>query len=76
MEEQQRLRLDGSLVDVEILGIGITWHGKPAALNVIRDISSRVRVREALIEAKECAEFANRTKSDFLANMSHEIRTR
>jgi PAS domain S-box-containing protein len=75
MEEQQRLRLDGSLVDVEILGIGITWHGKPAALNVIRDISSRVRVREALIEAKENAEFANRTKSDFLANMSHEIRT-
>ena len=75
MEEQQRLRLDGSLVDVEILGIGITWHGKPAALNVIRNISSRVQAREALIEAKESAEFANRTKSDFLANMSHEIRT-
>jgi len=75
MEEQQRLRLDGSLVDVEILGIGITWHGTPAALNVIRNISSRVQAREALIEAKESAEFANRTKSEFLANMSHEIRT-
>ncbi|MGB0576542.1 MAG: PAS domain-containing sensor histidine kinase [Alphaproteobacteria bacterium] len=75
MEEQQWLRLDGSLVDVEILGIGITWHGKAAALNVIRDISSRVRGRQALIEAKENAEFANRTKSDFLANISHEIRT-
>jgi len=44
-------------------------------LNVIRNISSRVQAREALIEAKESAEFANRTKSDFLANMSHEIRT-
>ncbi|NKB22459.1 MAG: PAS domain S-box protein [Alphaproteobacteria bacterium] len=75
MEEQQRLRLDGSIVDVEILGIGITWHGKPAALNVIRDISSRVEGRQALVEAKESAEFANRTKSEFLANMSHEIRT-
>ena len=75
MEEQQRLRLDGSVVDVEILGIGITWHGKPAALNVIRDISSRVEGRRALVEAKERAEFADRTKSDFLANMSHEIRT-
>ncbi len=63
------------MVDVEILGIGITWHGKPAALNVIRDISSRVKGRQALVEAKESAEYANRTKSEFLANMSHEIRT-
>jgi signal transduction histidine kinase len=29
----------------------------------------------ALIEAKETAERASRTKSDFLANMSHELRT-
>ena len=53
MEEQQRLRLDGSVVDVEILGIGITWHGKPAALNVIRahrgwkDVEPSLRQRNA-----------------------------
>jgi len=31
--------------------------------------------QNALYEAKEHAEEANRTKSDFLANMSHELRT-
>jgi len=31
--------------------------------------------QNALYEAKEHAEQANRTKSDFLANMSHELRT-
>lgn len=35
----------------------------------------KVQESEALREAKNIAEQANRSKSDFLANMSHEIRT-
>ncbi|HEV2677660.1 MAG TPA: ATP-binding protein [Aliidongia sp.] len=39
------------------------------------DISARHRAEQALQEAKDVAEEANRAKSDFLASMSHEIRT-
>ncbi|WP_372799016.1 response regulator, partial [Pontiella sp.] len=40
-----------------------------------RDITERVLAAEALAEAKEEAEKANRAKSEFIANVSHEIHT-
>ena len=50
--------------------------GEPyAVLGVYEDITDRLRVEDALVEAKGQAESANRAKSEFLANMSHEIRT-
>ena len=52
MEEQRRLRLDGSVVDIEVLGISIQWQGTPAALSVLRDITRRVRDRRALLESE------------------------
>ncbi len=39
------------------------------------DLTEQRQTQQALLEAKNHAEQASRTKSDFLANMSHEIRT-
>lgn len=39
------------------------------------NVSTEVRSRHALQEAKTMSEIASRAKSEFLANMSHELRT-
>lgn len=43
--------------------------------SVSRPVTERVRNEQALKDARERAEAADRAKSDFLAHMSHEIRT-
>jgi len=65
----QRRRKDGSLVDVEVLGVPVLVDGKLVGLmGLYHDISELTRARHA-------AEEANSAKSQFLANMSHELRT-
>lgn len=46
-----------------------------AIADALAGIIERKRMEEALYQAKERAETANRAKSEFLANISHELRT-
>lgn len=63
-------------VDYEFRFMPIEAAGKVAgATCTMHDITAQKKLERSLIESKEAAEEASRTKSLFLANMSHEIRT-
>jgi PAS domain S-box-containing protein len=49
--------------------------GERCTEGLLSDITQRKQVEEALQQAKDAAEAANRAKSQFLASMSHELRT-
>ena len=60
--EQQRMRLDGTIVDVETLATYIEWEGKPAFFGVVRDITERK-------EAERKARLTERRYSTAVENM-------
>ncbi len=65
----QRRRKDGSVVDVEVLGVPVVVGGRRVGLMALyHDITELLRARRE-------AEAANSAKSQFLASMSHELRT-
>ena len=65
----RRCRKDGTLVDVEVLGVPVIVDGERVGLmGLYHDISE-------LLTARRDAEAANSAKSQFLASMSHELRT-
>jgi PAS domain S-box-containing protein len=65
----KRTRKDGSLVDVEAMGLPVIENGFITSYIIIyHDITELERARREAIEA-------NQAKSTFLANMSHELRT-
>ncbi len=51
-KEQRWLRLDGSVVDVEVSGGFVRWEGEPAIQVVARDISERKAIERELRESE------------------------
>lgn len=48
LNEQKHIRLDGEVIDVEVVGMPFVLNGQPAVQIVMRDITERNRGREAL----------------------------
>jgi PAS domain S-box-containing protein len=76
--DEYRLRAQsGAIVWVrDVVQAGKNVDGSMTQLRgVLIDITERKRVERELIDAKETAERANRSKSQFLSLISHELRT-
>ncbi|MGA7179226.1 MAG: ATP-binding protein [Thiobacillaceae bacterium] len=73
--EWQGRRSNGSLFPAEIALHAMELEGKPVIQAIMRDISDRKQVEQAMAGARDAALSAARTKSEFVANVSHEIRT-
>lgn len=74
--EEQMRRKDGSLfwsrIHIRALDPSDISRG---LVGVMEDVTTERAAKEALRQAKEAAEAADRIKSSFLATMSHELRT-
>ena len=51
--EERFLRLDGSEVDVEAVGVPFVFQGQPASMALFRDISRRKRMEQELLRAQK-----------------------
>jgi len=68
-------RRSGEDFPAEISLLRQEMEGNLALIGFWRDMSERHAFEQALINARDEAQMANRAKSDFLAAMSHELRT-
>jgi PAS domain S-box-containing protein len=51
--EERFLRLDGTIIDVEVAAAPFTYEGKPAMLTTFRDVTERKQAEKALRESEE-----------------------
>lgn len=76
MTETKRMRKDGSLIDVLVIGYPILHKGERIGIfGMYKDITEQKLMFELLKQEKEKIEELNQLKSNFLFNISHEIRT-
>lgn len=73
--ESEHRRSDGTVFSAEVSARRLTVEGKLFVHAIVRDISDRKRVEQALIEERDRAEEAGAFQRILLENMSHELRT-
>lgn len=73
LEEKIR-RLDGTVLDVEISGVPITYQGQPATLVVVRDLTHQKQAEKHRLELMLERERIN-VLQQFIANASHDLKT-
>ncbi len=61
VSEQKYLKLDGTVIEVEVRGTSLIYDGEPAIYVAIRDITERRRLEKL--------------KAEFVSTVSHELRT-
>ncbi|MDY0881427.1 PAS domain-containing protein [Dongia soli] len=71
------IRLDGEVLTLRSVAQRVRDESGQIlhAIGVVQDITEQRQREEELIQAKNEADLANRSKTEFLANMSHELRT-
>jgi len=76
MTETKRMRKNGTLIDVLVIGYPIILKGERIGIfGLYKNITEEKRVYELLKQEKEKVEELSNLKSNFLLNISHEIRT-
>ena len=73
--EQKAVRLDGTIIDVEVAAAPFTYQQTPAAQVVVRDISDRKRLEAELRKNLEQERELSELKSRLITTISHEYRT-
>ena len=66
--EHRKCRLDGAEFDAEVVATAIAFHGRPARLLVIRDVTESRQMHEQLVQTAKLA-----TLGEMAAGLVHEL---